>query len=229
MAAESKEDESLSHLKLLLPVLNYRNQGIFFLNAMWNDHENDAEFIWKCVQLANRFDKHGKKGSLMNRFAAHKFLESFKKPLAVKAMEIQLKKIDLTRDGKMSLLEYLMHKYKIDASVIMSRPQTTNKEVDTAEEALNLVNIEIEKVESKKQKLTAKVEKGGVLGKVAKNELDQMMTADDTPIHRAMITAQAALRKAQKEGKETISAGRVWFIQRRINEARRMSQERWKN
>merc|ERR1712045_871104 len=117
-----------------------------------------------------------------------------------------------------SLLEYCVYSYKTDPKVLMSRPQGVNEEVEKAQAALDDVLAEIEKLEKKKAKLAKKAAKGGVKGKAAQNELDQIQASDPMPIRKALVSAQAALRKAQKS-KNVNAMGKLWFIDREIAEA----------
>merc|ERR1712173_387758 len=160
----------------------------------------------------------GPDGVSMDEFESHRFLEKNGQPLTIVAMRQELKKIDIDTDNKMSLLEYCVYHFKTDVKLLMSRPQGINEEVEKAEAALNEVLAEIEKLEKKKEKLAKKAAKGGVKGKAAQNELDQIQASDPMPIRKALVTAQAALRKAQKS-KNLDAMGKLWFIDREIAEA----------
>merc|ERR1712157_554466 len=105
-----------------------------------------------------------------------------------------------------------------DPKELMSRPQGVNEEVEKASAALNEVLEEIEKIEKKKAKLKKKADKGGVKGKAAQNELDQIEASDPMPIRKALVTAQAAVRKAQKS-EDVAAMGKLWFVNRGIEEA----------
>merc|ERR1712060_838123 len=100
----------------------------------------------------------------------------------------------------------------------MSRPQGVNEEVEKASAALDEVMAEIEKLEKKKEKLAKKAAKGGVKGKAAQNELDQIQASDPMPIRKALVTAQAAVRKAQKS-EDVAAMGKLFFVNRGIEEA----------
>merc|ERR1712154_168239 len=99
----------------------------------------------------------------------------------------------------MSLLEYFVYHYKLSVDTMMSRPQGMNEE-------------------KKKAKLAKKAEKGGVKGKAAQNELDQIKASDPMPIRKALVTAQAAVRKAQKS-EDVEAQGKLWYIEHEIAEA----------
>merc|ERR1712087_160637 len=157
-------------------------------------------------------------GNAMDEFEAHRFLEKQGQPLTMVAMRQELKKIDIDTDNKMSLLEYCVYHYKVNITTLMSRPQGINEDIEKAEAALNEVLAEIAKIEKKKAKLAKKAAKGGVKGKAAQNELDQIEASDPMPLRKAMVSAQAALRKAQKSD-NVAAQGKMWLVEREIAEA----------
>eukprot|EP01084_Bolivina_argentea_P265429 449919_1 len=122
----------------------------------------------------------------------------------------------------MSLLEYFVYHYKLDIDTLMTRPQGVNEQVEKAEAALEEVFKEIAKIEKKKKKLLKKVEKygDGVKGKMAKNELAQLEASDPMPLRKALITAQAAIRSAQKS-KNLNAMGKLWYMEKEMAEAQK--------
>merc|ERR1719145_463669 len=221
-AVDQKEADMENYMKEFCKVGkdgNYRDQAIFYLNAMWAEYGKEAETFWGYVELAGELDKaKGPDGNAMDEFEAHRFLEKNGQALTVVAMRQELKKIDIDTDNKMSLLEYCVYHFKTDVKVLMSRPQGINEEVEKAEAALNEVLEEIAKIEKKKAKLTKKAAKGGVKGKAAQNELDQIHASDPMPIRKALVSAQAAVRKAQKS-EDVAAMGKLFFVNRAIEEA----------
>jgi len=222
--AQALDDVKISdeHMKEFCRVggeCDYKHQAMFFLNAMWKEHGEQAEEFWNYVQLAASLDqKKGDQGNAMDEFEAHKFLEKNGQPLTVVAMRQELKKIDIDTDHKMSLLEYCVYHFKTPIATLMSRPQGINEDIEKAEAALNEVIAEIEKIEKKKAKLAKKAAKGGVKGKAAQNEIEQIEASDPMPLRKAMVTAKAALKKAQKSD-NVAAQGKMWFVQREIEEA----------
>merc|ERR1712115_406276 len=87
---------------------------------------------------------------------------------------------------------------------------------------LNEVLAEIAKIEKKKAKLAKKAAKGGVKGKAAQNEIEQIEASDPMPLRKAMVTAKAALKKAQKSD-NVAAQGKMWFVQREIEEGQSTS------
>merc|ERR550514_2507255 len=96
------------------------------------------------------------------------------------------------------MLEYLVWKYKVDVKVLMKRPQGTNKALKKAEAALKAVMDEIYKIESRKAYLTKAAAGTGVKAFTAKNELEQLLSKDNLPLNKAVLTANAAVRAAAK-------------------------------
>eukprot|EP01083_Nonionella_stella_P126980 384587_1 len=221
------------HLQLLcetITKLNYKEQGIFFLNAYWKEHgETESEKVWGYVQTAEECDKNnGSNGHSMDEFEAHQFLERYGKPLTVIAMRKELRKIDVDDDHKMALLEYFVYHYDLDIDTLMTRPQGVNKALEDAEAALNQVLSEIEKIEQKKAKLVEKANGSGVKAMTARNELAQLTSSDPLPLRQALMTAQAALRKAKKS-KDLSAMGKLFFINRQMDEvAKYKPKANWK-
>jgi len=220
MAEEKKQvgkEENMKEFCRIGKEYNYKKQAIFYLNAYFNAEE--AEKVYGYVQLANELDKKkGEDGNAMDEFESHRFLEKQGQTLTVVAMRQELKKIDIDTDNKMSLLEYCVYHYKLNIDELMEKPQGTNEALEKAEAALEEVLAEIEKLEKKKAKLQKKADKGGVKGKAAANELEQIKASDPMPIRKALVTAQAAIRKAQKS-KDLSAAGKLWYIEKEIAEA----------
>merc|ERR1739838_584534 len=99
------------------------------------------------------------------------------------------------------------------------KPQGTNKAMKDAEAALEKVLNEIDKIESKKAQLQTAIKKGGVSGMRARNEMAQLEDADTLPLNRALITAEAKLRKTRKS-KDISSMGQLWWMENELAEAK---------
>jgi len=199
----------------------YEDQAKFFLNAFWNEISKDAENIWKYTHQMIQLDtQNGKKGSDLDEFNAHRFLELMGTVLRVVELREYLRAIDLDFNKRMALIEYLVYKYKQTIKELLSRPQGTNEELARACEALEIVNREIQKIEDKKAELTKKAEQGGVKGNAAKNEMEQLLTADPTELNKALLTAEAAVRRAQKLG-GSAAQGALWWANRELEEVKK--------
>lgn len=125
MADEEKKvgkEENMKEFCRIGKEYNYKKQGIFYLNAYFNEEE--AEKVYGYVQLASQLDdKRGEDGNAMDEFQSHRFLEKQGQTLTVVAMRKELKKIDIDTDNKMSLLEYCVYHYKLNIDELMEKPQ----------------------------------------------------------------------------------------------------------
>jgi len=216
----------------------YAQQAVFFLNAFWPElKEEGAEKVWvfnqKFIDLdklqygameekarAEAFPQGWVEGNSLDEFWSHKYLEVWGKPLTAIAFRQEFKKIDVNFDKHMALVEFLLYEYKQSVEELLSRPQGTNDELVKAQAALEAVQTEIRKIEKKKDELEAKAAVGGVKGNAAKNELEQLLTADPTELNRAVVTAEAAVRKAQKIEGDT-PKGALFWVDRQLQEAKK--------
>merc|ERR1719273_1284819 len=150
------------------------------MNAFWTEHgEKNCKDIWVWTQSFEEFSQDGKQGPHdLDDFQSARFLERHDEAMTVIERRKILKSIDQDNNNRMGILEYLVHKFKIDIPTLMRKPQGTNKAVKDAEAALNDVLVEIDKIEAQKEKLTKQSKKGGVRGMSAINELAQLLDAD---------------------------------------------------
>lgn len=102
----------------------------------------------------------------------------------------------------------------------MKRPQAMNDLLKKAELALVAVQKEIDAIEARKAELMKAAEGSGVRAHAAKNELEQLYSADQLPLNQALITAEAAVRRAAREGDQS-AAGSIWWQTRTLEEAKK--------
>jgi hypothetical protein len=102
----------------------------------------------------------------------------------------------------------------------LERPQGTNEKLEKAQLALEKVSEEIEKIEAEKKELEKKAEAPGVKAMGARNQLAQLLAADPLELNRAVVSAQAAVRKAQKD-KENSPQGALWWVGRDLAEVQK--------
>eukprot|EP00004_Rigifila_ramosa_P011302 TRINITY_DN23_c0_g1_i2.p2 TRINITY_DN23_c0_g1~~TRINITY_DN23_c0_g1_i2.p2 ORF type:complete len:239 (-),score=78.50 TRINITY_DN23_c0_g1_i2:41-718(-) len=202
--------------------LKYKDQAIFFLNAFWPEHSADAEKVWACCLKMVELDTVKKAdGSDLDEFNAHKFLEAQGETLTVIALRERLRKIDLNFDKKMALVEYLLSKFNAPLEELLRRPQGTNEALHKAQEALAEVQAEIARLEAERARIEEETKQDGVKGARAKAELAKFLAADPTELNKAFITAEAAVRKARKEGSGDQPLGALWWVEREIAEAKK--------
>jgi hypothetical protein len=204
----------------------YPDQAVFFLNAFWPELSGEAETIWGYLQRIITLDtQKGKQGCDLDEFSAHRFLEQSGETKRVVELRESLREIDKDFNKRMALVEFLLFRYKQSIKELLARPQGTNEELARAQEALRAVQAEIDKIEAKKKDLTAKSNAGGVKGMQAKNELEQLITQDNTDLNRSLLTAEACVRKAQKLG-GTEAQGALWLVNRELEEVKKYKPQR---
>jgi hypothetical protein len=199
----------------------YRDQAVFFLNAFWNENKGDAEQLWKYVGKMVELDQDRKaEGSDLDEFSAHRFLEFWQETATVVKLRELLREMGLDRKKRMSLIEYLVVKYRVTVHELVTRPQGSNEELARAQVALKAVQDEINRIETRKAQLEAAAAgASGIKAMQAKNELAQLLSADQTDLNRAVLTAEAAVRKAQKLGGD--AHGALWWIERELTEMKK--------
>ncbi|ELP90729.1 hypothetical protein EIN_025480 [Entamoeba invadens IP1] len=201
----------------------YKDQAIFFLNAFWAECGSEAEYIWKTCGLVAELDvENGVAGCKLDEFQAHRLFEKENLSMSVTEMRQKLKVTD-PKFKKIAYIEFLLHKYQQTIEELMKRPQGTNEALVKAQKAMEDVQVEIKKIEDKKKELEKKAASGsGVAAMRAKNELDQLCSADKTELNKALLTAEAQVRKAQKAGSDGDSpAGALWWLERELTEAKK--------
>ena len=88
-----------------------------------------------------------------------------------------------------------------------------------AQAALDKVTAVIAAIEAKKADLKEKAAGGGVAGMRAKNELSQLLSQDPTELNKALLSAEAALRKAG--GSANVPPGSLWWMNRELEELKK--------
>jgi len=198
----------------------YKNQAVFYLNAYWSEIGEQAEKVWEYCQEFISLDKSKEEGCDLDEFYAHKFLENFGETMTAIELRNKMRAIDINSDHRMSLLEYLLNRFEGELTELMSRPQGTNEALEKAQRALDEVNKEIKRIETTKADLEEKAAKGGVKGNTAKQELFKLLNEDPTELNRALLTAEAAVRKAQKL-EDSVAQGQLWWLSRELEEAKK--------
>lgn len=151
------------------------------------------------MQLFTELDKQaGDKatGYALDEFWSHKFLEMLGETLTVIQLRERMRAIDLDFDKKMSVIEYLIFRYKLSVKSVCEAPQGGNPEelrqaeqkVDAAQKAVSemLEKLEVAK-KSKQEAERAEAENRAALDELKKQE----------DIYNAK---KAELEKKSKEG-----------------------------
>jgi len=166
----------------------------------------------------------------LNHVQASDFLQQNGKTRTGLERKKECKDIDLNSDGRICFIEYLLLHYK--CMILKAYYKRTEKaiEEDLSRDGVGVTGVgdkileelftlpmgldpkliaAIEEFtakkrarESKMAKLEKKAAKGGVLGKAAKNEIEQMMSQDLTAMNRIELTLKAAKKKGMKKSGE---------------------------
>jgi len=198
---------------------NYSQQGAFFLNAYWNEYSKDCEEIWKVTQMMEKSDlKNGKNGKCLEENMAMRLLQDLGMPMSRTAFVTAMKKIDINNDKKMSLLEFLLFKYKedgVDVEDLMSRPQDgmtddlTNaiqKQIDT-EKALAALHEE-------KEELLEQAKSGvGIAAMKARIQAEKFKVQEFKELEHDLKKSEIMIKKARKSP-ELREKGTEWFVSR---------------
>jgi chromosome segregation ATPase len=80
-----------------------------------------------CQDFTKLDEAKGADGNELNEFDSHRLLERFDETLTVIKMREALRVIDVDANGKMSLLEYLLWRYKKSVTQVENAPQGDNQ------------------------------------------------------------------------------------------------------
>jgi len=103
----------------------HKEQAVWFLNAYWNQFEQEAERVWGYVLKFADLDLQNRaNGTGLDELNAHRFLESIQETLTVVSMRDALRKtgaISQTERPKLvPITHYLLHRFKVDWRVLVS-------------------------------------------------------------------------------------------------------------
>jgi multidrug efflux pump subunit AcrA (membrane-fusion protein) len=105
-------------------------QAIWFLNAFWNGGvKQHSEAIW---EINGQFEKL-QKGSDLDEFKSHKFLEDAGETMTVLELRAKLAQIDLDKNKRMCISEYLLFKFNKKPIDLVDAPQGDPKELEAAQ------------------------------------------------------------------------------------------------
>jgi hypothetical protein len=227
MAEEAEKFNAVAHSPL-------ENQAVYFLNAFWEEGVGEkAEDIWKYYEkfielqkVQHKTETEGKddapefkEGPDLPELYSLKFLESFGKALSAIAFRQEFKKIDVNFDKKMALIEFLLHEFKRSVGELMAKPQASSPELEAAQKAYAEVMVEVNKIEAEKAKLEKDSKGDGVKAKAAKNALEQLQRAEHVELDKAVVRAEAAVKKAQRTVKP--APGPIFWLNKKIEVAKK--------
>eukprot|EP01098_Paradermamoeba_levis_P010276 TRINITY_DN4320_c0_g1_i1.p1 TRINITY_DN4320_c0_g1~~TRINITY_DN4320_c0_g1_i1.p1 ORF type:complete len:262 (-),score=137.48 TRINITY_DN4320_c0_g1_i1:90-875(-) len=182
-------------------------QAKFFLRAFVLDFQGNFEEV---LDLAQEFSKFAPKEGVvreLDEVQAHVFLEKRGETMTVKELRDQIKEIDLDKNHKVAFVEYALFRYKKTLAQLFTPPAGASPEALAAlEKAIEdyQKTLETRKARDEKMAHLAEIAKqGGVKGKAAQNELEQMQKQDQLEQNKKEVLSAAAKRKAQKAVEES--------------------------
>jgi len=118
----------------------------------------------------------------------------------------------------MSLLEYVVWKYKLDIEELMTRPQGVSKLLEECEIKIQEINDKIKDVISKKKKWDGKEAPQQGVQKIAYDNDMKVLNEADAYFKQALDFASKKLKAAEKN-KDVQAQGKIWWMNREIEEA----------
>jgi len=108
----------------------HADQAVWFLNAFWNAGvKHESEKIW---EIAAQFNKLSKGGHDLDEFFSHKFLEESGETMTVLELRAKLSQIDIDKNKRMCISEYLLFKFSRQPHDLVNAPQGDPKELEAA-------------------------------------------------------------------------------------------------
>jgi len=113
---------------------NYKEQGVWFLNAFWYDFgEKEAENVWQYVSLCTTLDDQKKDaGNELDELKFHRFLEKLNDTHTVLQLRAALRKVkalgEAERPKTVPLTHYLVFRYECDWHRLVNAAQGENAE-----------------------------------------------------------------------------------------------------
>lgn len=228
MAQEVPTAPDGTTLKDIAEGKSYRDQAIFWLNAMWPEHAGQNETVWGLYKLIAEIDEKdknckkdkrgvGQNGHDLHRQAACNLFERDGRGVT----PIECGKKDLTGNKRISLIEYLVDKFGTDLETLMTRPQGVVEDDHELMDALAAVT----KIEDKKAELEAKIADPKTSSvkkntfKVKRDMVNSDYDARKTELNRAILSAKAKARKRAKNKEAAPGQGLIWWSNREIAEA----------
>jgi hypothetical protein len=232
----------------MMKYADMNSKGISLLHQYHEGHDVDFDiglyfYEQLCKYLENPENNH---------WASAEFAPSQPQMLTAIVRKKELRdKVDVNFDGRISMLEYLLYQYQEVANPAdfcmrsMAGPDE-HPEVKRAREALASVNQRIREYEAEKSRLEELAKGTGVKALGAANMLAQLSSGPlAEELNKALITAEAAIRIATKKfGNAAASAessgprksvaanfssGAVWWLNRDLEEKKRMYGKKSKN
>jgi len=143
-----------------------------------------------------------KEGCDLDEFKAHRFLESYGETLTVVELRKRLEAIDIDKNKKVALSEYLLFRYKKTPQELVDAPQGDNqKEIAAAQAQVAELDAALKDLQQKQQELASLLEQQKVEEEASRHALEAAKVAKaaaDSALENQQA-AEAKVRKAEEE------------------------------
>eukprot|EP00011_Vannellida_sp_DIVA3-517-6-12_P014162 CAMPEP_0114612154 /NCGR_PEP_ID=MMETSP0168-20121206/4478_1 /TAXON_ID=95228 ORGANISM="Vannella sp., Strain DIVA3 517/6/12" /NCGR_SAMPLE_ID=MMETSP0168 /ASSEMBLY_ACC=CAM_ASM_000044 /LENGTH=320 /DNA_ID=CAMNT_0001823135 /DNA_START=45 /DNA_END=1007 /DNA_ORIENTATION=- len=135
----------------------HKEQVVWFLNAYWAEHQNDASKLWDWCHKAVELDlQNHENGNGLDELNAHRLLEHFDETMTVREMRESLRStgaISASARPKVDPITHvLVFKYKADWKELINRTQGDNREeMEEAQRMLDSVVAAFKEAEARAQ------------------------------------------------------------------------------
>lgn len=148
----------------------HTQQAIWWLNGFWRELEKEADNMWKMVHdmieiecgKEKRYGKlkwEEKEGCDLDQFQSHRFLEKQGETCTVKELRAKVKNLDVDRNKRLALSEYLADKFNKSVEDIIDAPQggqAAQEQLDRAIAKVNNAVSEMKKASDSEEAANAK-------------------------------------------------------------------------
>jgi chemotaxis protein histidine kinase CheA len=128
---------SAEHKKLWQDLVSrtHQDQAVWFLNAFWNGGiKEHVEDVWGWVLKFAELSKSGNgTPSDLDEFFSHKFLETVGETMTVLQLRATLAELDIDKNKRMCISEYLLFKYKQSPIALVTAPQGDSEDLAKAQ------------------------------------------------------------------------------------------------
>jgi hypothetical protein len=189
----------------------YNAQAIWFLNAYWDTHKDQAEKIWDFVKKFEKLDTEKKaEGVGLDEMNAHRFLESIGETKTVRELRDSLRATGAVgpndRPKLVPLVHYLLFRYAgaTDWHFLVNASQGDNKEeIEEAMRLLNAVNTAFAEAAEKADAASKALREAEAREKDAKTREEEAKAreAEAKARETSAITREAEAKKSEEEAK----------------------------
>ena len=224
---------SNDHEKLQeLSKLNYKQQAVWFLNGFWEQHQDQAETLWKYVHTCQKLDiEFHEDGCGLDEVNAHRFLEEYNETLTVRELRSKLRSTgalsESDRPKLVPLTHFLLFKYNTDWHKLVNASQGDNSaEIKKAQEMLEKVQAAFRESESRhnEAKTTAAA---AAKSEAAAVEKENEAREQEAPFKAAQEEVEAAL--AEVHAQEAEYQGKIDDCKKRSETGGVVSRNKAKN